>query len=455
MARCILIAGAEVAGEAGLDVRSRGGRVVEIGRGLAPAPGEVVLAAQGGALLPGLHDHHLHLAALAATRWSVRCGPPVVTNRAALADVLRAAPGDGWIRAVGYHESVAGQLTPQAIDTLVAHRPVRIQHRSGKMWFLNSAAVAQLGPKARDGRLFRRDRWLRGQLPDAPDFNAAMTAIAQQLASYGVTGATDATPTNNAATAARYARLDIALRVNLMGDESLAAGWLKILLDDAELPTLDALSARIGAAHERGRPVAIHCVTRVELVFALAALREAGTIAGDRVEHASVADDATIRLLRETAAEPRHLTVVTQPNFIRERGDQYLRDVPSAERDSLYRCRGFLAAGVPLAGGTDAPFGDADPWAAMRAAVGRRTRAGAVLGEAETLTPEQALGLFLGPLDDPGGAIRRVRVGAAADFCLLDRPWAQARLALCRQHVAATLVGGVVVHRRNPRRTGL
>ena len=48
---------------------------------------------------------------------------------------------------------------------------------------------------------------------------------------------------------------------------------------------------------------------------------------------------------------------------------------------ALERHRRVRDAGIGLAAGTDAPFGDADPWAAMQAAVTRRTRAGATIGE--------------------------------------------------------------------------
>ena len=59
-------------------------------------------------------------------------------------DELAAAlnrPGQGWVRGIGYHESVAGMLDAADLDTMVDHRPVRIQHRSGRMWFLNSAGL--------------------------------------------------------------------------------------------------------------------------------------------------------------------------------------------------------------------------------------------------------------------------------------------------------------------------
>ena len=444
----LLIKNAEVDGKPGLDVRCQGAVVAQIGGHLVQRPGETALHAGGGALLPGLHDHHIHLPALAAARRSVRCGPPQVRDRQALASVLRGAPGEGWIRGVGYHESVAGPLSPRTLDEFVRDRPVRVQHRSGKMWFLNSAAIGRLGPRARSGRLFRQDDWLRGRLADDADFPAALASATRLLAGFGVTGVTEATPTNNAGAVAFYNELELAVRVNWMGDESLPTGSLKIMLDEAELPLFEDMCERIAAAHGGGRPVAVHCVTRTELVFTLAALREAGSIAGDRIEHAAVTDAAALRMLREAPAEPAHLTVVTQPNFIAERGDQYLRDVPAADHARLYRCRGFLDAGVQLGGGTDAPFGAADPWAAMAAAVTRETSSGVVLGAREALSPEQARDLFLGPLDSPGGPPRRVRIGCPADLCLLDGPWSRARLALNRERVAATVVAGAVVYRR-------
>ena len=444
MTRCaprpsLLIVNAEVGGTANLDVRCRDGRVVEIGRGLAPSPSEDTHAARGGALLPGLHDHHIHLFALAAARRSVPCGPPAVTTRYELETALEAAPGDDWIRGVGYHESVAGMLDKQSLDEIRSDRPVRIQHRSGKMWFVNSEATRRLGIETADGRLFRLDGLLRQRLAEDGDLVAAVEDTSRLLAGYGVTGVTDATYTNDASSEALYRRLDLHQRVNLMGDESLGNGSLKIMLDDAGLPDLNSLQARVVRAHRQGRPVAFHCVTRTELVFALAALRDAGTVPGDRIEHASVTDAPTMRLLQEVSGEGGNVTVVTQPNFIAERGDRYLRDVPGKDHDNLYRCLGFLHAGIPLGGGTDSPYGDPDPWAAMRAAVERRTADGRIVGPDETLNPEQALRLFLTPLDRPGGDPRRIVVGAAADFCILTKPWGEARHSLDASLVSRTI----------------
>src|SRR5689334_18797989 len=78
---CLVVRRAEVDGRV-VDVRIDGDRIVAVtaaaegpGGGAAIPPGADVVEAGGGALLPGLHDHHIHLLALAAAERSVRVGP--------------------------------------------------------------------------------------------------------------------------------------------------------------------------------------------------------------------------------------------------------------------------------------------------------------------------------------------------------------------------------------------
>ncbi len=222
----------------------------------------------------------------------------------------------------------------------------------------------------------------------------------------------------------------------LADNDRLTVGPFKLHLHDHDLPDFDDLTATMRRVHASGRPVAAHCVTELALVFTLAAFEEAGSIRGDRLEHASVTPDALLDQVAKLG-----LTIVTQPHFIAERGREYLHDIPAAEHALLYRCRAFIDAGIPLAGGSDAPFGSLDPWQAMRAAVLRKTQDGAVIGAEERLTPEQALALFTGSANAPATP-RQINVGASADLCLLDSPWDIVRDDLKSQHVRLTLIGG-------------
>lgn len=459
-----LIVNAQVEGRQ-TDVRLQSGHIVALAPALPRFPGLPCVDAQGAALLPGLHDHHLHLHATAAAMASVACGPPQVMDAETLARALRTAAGqgEGWMRGTGYHESVAGQLDRTSLDAWVSHRPLRIQHRSGRLWILNSAALAlveaaaggtddaleRIGGRA-TGRVYDADTWLRarvgGRWPD-------LQALSEQLVARGITGCTDTGHANDGATlaeldaAAEHGRF--APHLHVMGSAALDAARprrarvaaTKFHLHDHALPDFDTVCRAVRRSHESGRSAAFHCVTRAELVFALAVLHAVGSRGRDRIEHAGIAPDESLDALRRLG-----LRVVTQPHFVAERGDQYRADVPADEHALLYRLRSLLVAGVPLAAGSDAPYGDPDPWRAMQAAVTRRTASGAVLGADEALNPEQALALFMAPLEDPGLPARRLTVGAPADLCLLDRPWEQARRDLSAVRVVATWIAGVRYH---------
>ena len=131
--------------------------------------------------------------------------------------------------------------------------------------------------------------------------------------------------------------------------------------------------------------------------------------------------------------------VVTQPGFVAERGDDYLRDVEPVDQGALYPVRSLLDAGIVVRGSSDAPFGGSDCWAAMRAAVERRTPSGVVLGPHERLCARQAYALFAG--DDA----RALAVGARADLTVLAVPFEQALRELDTRNVVATVVRGAVV----------
>lgn len=450
------------------DVRIDAARVVEVAANLPARPGENVLDAGGAALLPGLHDHHIHLLAQAAALESLRCGPPEVSTAEQLAQQLseRAQAGPpgaaAWIRGIGYHESVAGDIDRFWLDRVVPHKPVRIQHRSGRLWIINSCGLARLlsaneaqstvAQPAADaietGRLYDADPWLR--LAGRPP---GLSRVSEQLARFGVTGITDAGARNSHAEYRHFAdssaRGELLQKVVVMGDASLdetaeagavRRGPTKIYLRESALPSLENLCAAIAHSHAAGRPVAVHCVTEAEAVLTVTALSMAGSRSGDRIEHASVAPPGVLALIAQQA-----LTVVTQPNFVRERGDAYLVDVAAPDRPWLYRGRGFLDAGIALAAGTDAPFGNPDPWLAMQAAVDRRTLGGQVLGATEALSPEQALALFSGDPMAPGQGLTPIAAGMPADLCLLDRPWSVARRDLAAVHVNATIQGGHLI----------
>ncbi len=433
-----------------VDISIHGGIVDAIGFRL-PVRGEE-LDGRGRRIIPGLVDHHIHLFATAARMRSVDLAGAATASD--VAKRIRADPSDGWVRAIGYDERIAGLLDKGKIDAWDGRRPVRIQDRTGALWMLNSAAVRRIGPPpypdcvecdvdgGPTGRIWRGDAWLRTRLDDPPP---SLAALSTRLAAGGITAVNDAGADNGPSEALLFTeaieRGDLRQSLTLMGREYLpdslvyARGPLKLLYDEHNLPDIDDVAARIRIARAQNRAVAAHCVTAGELVFYLAALdATGGARPGDRIEHGSVIPESLIDDI-----VTRGLTVVTQPGFIFERGDRYLGDVEPEDLSNLYRLASLRNCGVALAAGSDAPYGDIDPWIGVRAAQDRRTRAGAVIGTGEALGATDAFALY-----GPWGLARSLshrkslRAGMPADLCLLGE-------GKCAP-VALTLIAGNIVH---------
>ncbi|MEB3031911.1 amidohydrolase family protein [[Mycobacterium] nativiensis] len=431
-----------------VDIRL-GETITEVAPSLTVRRGEDVLDAGNATVLPGLHDHHVHLRSAAAALDSVCLGPPQVRSVDQLQAALRSArvDGDGWVRGYGYHESVAGELNAALLDRFSPSVPVRVAHRSGALWMLNSAGLARLGmAEHRDGRLLRAHG---DPAPPLPRREPSLTRLSRQLAARGVTGITEATPGHGDADIAAFAaarrggellqRLHCLAPAGTTAAPGVTLGPTKIILDDARLD-LDWLATTLSDNHSRDHGVALHCVTDAQLTVAIAAWQAAGTHRDDRIEHAAVVPEDRLGDLAALG-----VTVVTQPGFVAERGDDFLADIETAAHHELWRLASLRRNGIPVALSTDVPFGDGDPWAAMRAAVHRTTRAGAVLGPVEAITARVALQLFTGRADRPA-APRTIAAGEPGDLCVLAGGPAEALAALDADLVRVTVVAGDVVH---------
>jgi predicted amidohydrolase YtcJ len=429
-----------------VDVAITGGYISHMGKQLSVSGAKI--DGKGLRLLPGLIDHHIHLLATAAKLASVDLQGSNSADE--IAQHLGNARPDsaGWIRAIGYDETAAGLLDRALLDQWVPTYPVRVQDRTGALWMLNSRAIERLGSGpfppcvertvtgAPTGRVWRGDAWLGETIGQTPP---PLAQLGKALARFGVTGVTDAGARNGPVEAALLSGA-LPQRLMLMGSEDLprssqyTRGPLKLLYDERDLPDLDAIAACIKNARADGRTVAAHCVTLAELLFFFAALDAAGgTHLGDRIEHGSVIPASFIPDIAS-----RRLTVVTQPGFVATRGDRYLAQTPAHERPDLYRLRSLLTAGVPLAAGSDAPYGDANPWIGIRAAQDRKTASHKILGPAERLERDQAISLSMGSFEHPGGPPRQVKIGAPADLILVR--------ADPIEPVCLTMIGGTILH---------
>lgn len=401
------------------------GRVLALGtRGalgrLADARTERV-DCRGAAVLPGLIDPHLHLFALAAREAHLDCAAPHIETvedlLAAVAGEARGLPDGAWVRGEGVDETRLGRLpTAAELDAAGDGRPVRLRHRSRHASVLSGAALARLD--ARDtratselpGLVVGREKRLRRLVGPVPETVLAggFATAARELGALGITTVEDATPRGVRALGPLRAAVEggrFPLRVHAMrplGTGAWAAvgrvrpGAVKLMVEEEPAglrPRPRALARRIAAAAAAGAQVAVHCVGAATLVAALAAFavlpRRHRVGRRHRLEHVAECPPALVASIARLG-----LTVVTNPAFVYWRGDVYRTETAAPARAWLYRARSLAAAGVPLAGASDAPVIPPSPWVAMAAARTRETAGGALLGPGERLGALAALRLF-------------------------------------------------------------
>ena len=484
-------------------VAVHGGRVSFVGdaaeRGRLQGPATRLIDCQGGCLIPGFHDAHLHLPALASRLVAVDCSPEAVSTLTQLKEAVsrRAAetPRGEWVRGWGYDDWALGEgrhPNRRDLDDAAPHHPVRLAHRSGHAVVLNSAALLKVdiadetpdppeGIIDRDatgaptGLLLEMDAYLGERISHLAeaDLEAGFRRVDRWLASHGITTVHEATPSNDLPRWELLRSLKerglLRPRVLFMpgiaalggfvkrgmayggGDESLRLGPAKIMLTrttGALAPSTEELGTLVERAHGLGFPVAIHAVEQEAVsaaAQAIASSRSGPATAGpDRIEHASELPPAVLERVADSGA-----TVVTNPGFVYRSGERYRSQVSPELQPWLYRIGSLRRRGVPVAFGSDAPVEMPDPLREMYAAVTRRSRGGHVLGPEEGVEAEVALAAHtLGGAEAAGAGVwlGAIRAGMAADLTLLDRdPVVVEPEALEELRVRLTVMDGVVV----------
>ena len=409
--------------------------------------------ADGGALLPGFHDAHLHLLGMAARLLSIDCTPASVRSlgelRQRLGEAARQAPPGAWLRGWGYDDHALAERrhpTRHDLDTAAPRNPVRLTHRSGHAVVLNSLALAAVGVARetpdppggaidRDahgeptGLLLEMGAYLAGRVPRLPlaDLERGVGEANAWLLSRGVTSVQDASPDNDLSRLRLLARMIgnglLAPRLTFMpGARNLAdlpplppfrdlphlpegEGWgegrgegrprlghAKIMLTastGALSPSAEELESLVREAVGRGYPVAVHCV-EAEAVRAAADVLGRVPSPGRAPHRIEHASELPPDAFEAVRASGA--MVVTNPGFLHFGGERYRRTVPPEAQPWLYRIGALHRAGVPLAFGSDAPVEMPEPLAELAAAVTRRSREGSLVGDAaEAVTTDEAL----------------------------------------------------------------
>lgn len=180
----------------------------------AAAPGARVIDAGRSAVIPGLHDFHIHLVGLARTRSGVRLdGVADGTELLALlqAAAARREPGE-WVTGRGWSDASLASIAPEALEAAVGERPAFLPSHDGHSAWASAAArrLAGLSAAAADpagGRIERlpdgepsgilRETALdlvAGLVPrdQGEALRPALEATLGELRAYGLTGASEA-----------------------------------------------------------------------------------------------------------------------------------------------------------------------------------------------------------------------------------------------------------------------
>lgn len=438
------------------------------------------------AIVPGIVDAHCHLFAAAAALQGADCRPSAAPDVATVVRVLQeaAAHGDGWVRGYGYDDSPVGlgrHLSRHDLDAVATERSVRVEHRSGHACVLNSFGMVAVGigrdtpdPPggviARDdagvptGLLLDMNGWLRERIGSHTGVDAAaLSRFTQQLLEYGITAVTDAGPDNGIERWRAFegsigdgllnqrvtmmvgvGRLDEMRQAGLRfgdvaGNGLMKVGHAKIMLTASSgrlHPHPDELSEIVAMAHGMGYPVAIHAVERDAVVAAALALSDHPPPVGqDRIEHCAECPPDVAELVAQSGA-----LVVPNTGFLYYDGERYLRTVSGELLPHLYPAGALAAIGVPVALASDAPVVEPNPWAAMAAAVSRRSAAGTQLGGVGLPSVADALDQHTGH--------NRIVPRYPADLAIVEPdPFATPLDRLPEVRAVLTMVGGRVVWR--------
>lgn len=194
------------------------GRVVAVGSRddvvAAAAAGARVVDARGAAVIPGLHDFHIHLVGLARTRTGVLLDD--AADGAEIAErIARHAAGlapDAWITGRGWSEVQLSTAQPGALESATSGRPAFVSSHDGHSAWASSAAMGLAGIRdsTADPHGGRIERDPHGQptgvlretaldlvsaivpRPQRSALRPALEATTRELSALGLTGASEA-----------------------------------------------------------------------------------------------------------------------------------------------------------------------------------------------------------------------------------------------------------------------
>ena len=463
--------------------------------------GTEVVDLRGGLAIPGLIDAHYHLTESALRNRSIDLrGSRDLDD---LLDRVRRSAGEGSGPLLGFGWTVDGWSEPRGptladLDRAAPARPVALYRACGHVAVVNSAALdlLHLDPPERersderwgvgpDGRFngILEENALRHLRPLSErllaEHRGSIPENLERMAALGVTtvGAVSAGSAEVETAREAEARAPLAVRlrfyvrpqevpgvghlqtrlsgtahalvgVKAITDGSLGArtAWLSEPYEDAPmeqgmaLGRAEEIADLLVEASRLGLQPALHAIgdRALHRVLRLLSAHSGGGVA-PRIEHASLVPPPLFRRLD-------HLRpfLVVQPSFVAS--DQWVTARLGVTRARwVYPFRTLLERGLVLAGSSDAPYDDADPWRGMANAAAPRTPlAPGLPPPPESLAVETAFQLYTRggaqALDEP--SLGSLEPGSWGDVAVLGASRLEDAVGVGASTVRSTWRGG-------------
>ena len=400
------------------------------------------------------------------------------------------------------------------LDSATTEHPVMIVNGSGHLSAVNSLALNRAGVTRDsddpEGGHFVRDEHgeptgvlhetaqqpVRGVIPKptVEDFVQALKLCNDDYIKAGITSSQDA-GSDSADRIRAYqlavARGDLKLRTSMMirenllpqsddlglmqgfGSARLRVGPIKMFIDGSligrtaavtipflEDPSDDNLGLTmmpqerlddyVMHAHRLGYQIAIHAIGDRGIDMVLDAYEKAlNEYPRDdhrhRIEHCGICRPDILDRIARLGVVP-----VSQPVFIIEYGDGFIRHLGLDRIQLTYPFRSFLDRNIPLVFSSDCPVSAFNPLKSVQAAVTERTGSGQSYALEEAVSVQEALEMFTvaGAYTTFEENIKgAIKPGMLADFAILEQdPRSVEPQALSEIPVSATIIGGETVY---------
>ncbi len=402
---------------------------------------------KGRTILPGFIDAHFHLFGFAESLITLNLEPrngiySISDIQKKMREQSQKQPPGTWIRGRGYNEFyLAEKRHPNRwdLDSVTTIYPIKLTHRSGRAYVLNSLGLKLVGisKEAGDppeglidrnvetgeptGLLYGMGDFLGRAIPplETDQLELGIKMANRELCALGITSIQDASPRNNLD---RWKLIQhwkkeelLKTRVRMMlgkggfeeyqrhrflpqvDEDQISIGGVKTIVHETTgqlNPDQFELNETVLSIHRSEFQAILHAIESKTIEAACNAVENALQKSPrpdhrHRIEHCSVCTSSLAKRIASLG-----MMVITQPSFIFYNGDRYLRTVPDSNLQHLYSIRTLMENSIVVAGSSDCPIVPPSPLLGVYSAISRRTNEGDSILLKEGIPPMEALKMY-------------------------------------------------------------